>query len=151
MSAQDPALRETNWLSVASYVSSVRKDTYPFIDPTKADLTGKSVLITGASKGIGLAVTRTLLSEGTRIVAASRKSTPELDALSGAADIIAAAIGADRDSVLDKAAPEMMKPVTGRLIAPQEVADVIALLASPRSAGTTGADFAVDGGLLKQI
>ncbi|GAB2952779.1 SDR family oxidoreductase [Nonomuraea fastidiosa] len=114
-------------------------------------LSGRVAVVTGASKGIGLAVTRTLLSEGTRIVAASRKSTPELDALSGAADIIAAAIGADRDSVLDKAAPEMMKPVTGRLIAPQEVADVIALLASPRSAGTTGADFAVDGGLLKQI
>lgn len=44
----------TNWAAVASYVSA-RKDTYPFIDPAKADLTGKSVLITGASKGIGKA------------------------------------------------------------------------------------------------
>lgn len=54
MSAQDSSLRETNWPAVASYVS-VRKDTYPFIAPAKADLTGKSVLITGASKGIGKA------------------------------------------------------------------------------------------------
>ncbi|KAJ4247419.1 hypothetical protein NW762_013094 [Fusarium torreyae] len=54
MSAQDPSLRETNWPEVASYVSS-HKDTYSFIDSAKADLTGKSVLITGASKGIGKA------------------------------------------------------------------------------------------------
>jgi NAD(P)-dependent dehydrogenase (short-subunit alcohol dehydrogenase family) len=64
----------------------------------------------------------------------------------GAADIIAAQVGTDRDSVLDSVAPEMMKLSTGRLVEPQEVADVIALLASSRSASTTGADFAVDAG-----
>ncbi|MFC3996554.1 SDR family NAD(P)-dependent oxidoreductase [Nocardiopsis sediminis] len=69
----------------------------------------------------------------------------------GAADIIAAGVGADRDAVLDTLAPEMMKLATGRLVAPQEVADVIALLASPRSASTTGADYVVDAGLLKEV
>ncbi|MEV4802861.1 SDR family oxidoreductase [Nonomuraea sp. NPDC049421] len=69
----------------------------------------------------------------------------------GAADIIAAQAGTDRDSVIDKVAPEMMNLSTGRLAEPQEIADVVALLASPRSASTTGADFAVDSGFLKQI
>ncbi|ACZ87141.1 SDR family NAD(P)-dependent oxidoreductase [Streptosporangium roseum] len=69
----------------------------------------------------------------------------------GAADIIAAQAGTDRDSVMNSVAPEMMKLSTGRLVEPQEVADVIALLASPRSASTTGADFAVDAGFLKEI
>jgi NAD(P)-dependent dehydrogenase (short-subunit alcohol dehydrogenase family) len=69
----------------------------------------------------------------------------------GAADIIAAQAGTDRDSVLDGVAAEMMKLTTGRLAEPQEVADVIALLVSPRSASTTGADFAVDAGFLKEI
>ncbi|GAA3126508.1 SDR family NAD(P)-dependent oxidoreductase [Nonomuraea salmonea] len=46
-------------------------------------LSGRVAVITGASKGIGLAVTRTLLDEGVRVVAASRTSTPELEALSG--------------------------------------------------------------------
>ncbi|MEV0974863.1 SDR family NAD(P)-dependent oxidoreductase [Microtetraspora glauca] len=263
-------------------------------------LSGRVAVVTGASKGIGLAVTRTLLSEGVRVVAASRKSTPELEALSGdlhhvpadlmdpeapgeivaravsefggldilvnnaggpppgvalprfsflaptdedwrvmfefnlfsivrtvraaitpmlargggsivnvssgsarlpapmnvdynaakaglnnltkalseefapqgirvntispgpvrtawwtesggAADIIAAQAGTDRDSVINQVAPEMMKLSTGRLVEPQEIADVVALLASPRSASTTGADFAVDGGFLKQV
>jgi NAD(P)-dependent dehydrogenase (short-subunit alcohol dehydrogenase family) len=69
----------------------------------------------------------------------------------GAADIFAAAVGADRDAVLTSVAPQMMALATGRLAEPQEVADVVALLASPRSASTTGAEFAVDGGLLKEL
>jgi NAD(P)-dependent dehydrogenase (short-subunit alcohol dehydrogenase family) len=48
-------------------------------------------------------------------------------------------------------APEMMALRTGRLVDPQEVADAIVLLASSRSASTTGADFAVDGGFLKAV
>jgi NAD(P)-dependent dehydrogenase (short-subunit alcohol dehydrogenase family) len=69
----------------------------------------------------------------------------------GAADIIAAQAGTDRDSVMDTVAPEMMKLTTGRLADPQEVADVITLLVSPRSASTMGSDFVVDSGFLKAI
>ncbi|RKS79235.1 NAD(P)-dependent dehydrogenase (short-subunit alcohol dehydrogenase family) [Actinomadura pelletieri DSM 43383] len=69
----------------------------------------------------------------------------------GAADIIAGATGTDRDSVLDGGAAEMMSLTTGRLATPQEIADVVALLVSPRSGSTTGADFAVDSGFLKEI
>ncbi|MDZ5619491.1 SDR family NAD(P)-dependent oxidoreductase [Nocardioides bizhenqiangii] len=69
----------------------------------------------------------------------------------GAADVLAAATGHDRDTVLDQAAPDLMSLTTGRLIEPQEVADVIALLASPRSASTTGSDFVVDAGLRKAV
>ena len=67
----------------------------------------------------------------------------------GAADILAAQSGVDRELMLQQVAPETMALRTGRLADPREVADVIALLASPRSASTTGADFVVDGGFLK--
>jgi NAD(P)-dependent dehydrogenase (short-subunit alcohol dehydrogenase family) len=46
-------------------------------------LSGSIAVVTGASKGIGLAVTRTLLQEGARVVATSRARTPELDTLDG--------------------------------------------------------------------
>jgi NAD(P)-dependent dehydrogenase (short-subunit alcohol dehydrogenase family) len=69
----------------------------------------------------------------------------------GAADIIAAQASSDRDTVLTTLAPQAMGLATGRLATPQEVADVVALLASPRSASTTGADFPVDSGMVKAI
>ena len=47
-------------------------------------LAGKVAVVTGASKGIGLAVTRTLVEEGVKVVAASRRLSPELESLAGA-------------------------------------------------------------------
>jgi NAD(P)-dependent dehydrogenase (short-subunit alcohol dehydrogenase family) len=42
-------------------------------------LKGKRVLVTGASKGIGLAIVRAFEAEGASVVAVSRRSTPELE------------------------------------------------------------------------
>lgn len=79
MSAQDPSLRETNWRELFSYVST-RKDTYPFIDPTKADMTGKSVFITGASKGIGKATAISFASAGcSKILLAARSDLADVE------------------------------------------------------------------------
>ena len=44
-------------------------------------LSGQVVLVTGASKGIGLAITQALVAEGATVIAGSRSSSPELDAL----------------------------------------------------------------------
>ncbi|KAF4497585.1 oxidoreductase, short chain dehydrogenase reductase family [Fusarium agapanthi] len=79
MSAQDSSLRETNWPTLASFVST-RNDTYPFIDPAKADLTGKSVLITGASKGIGKATAiRFAMAGCSKIILAARSDMAEVE------------------------------------------------------------------------
>ena len=44
-----------------------------------------------------------------------------------------------------------MQLTTGRFVEPQEIADAVAFLASPRAASTTGAEFVVDGGMLKAL
>ncbi|MEV5748950.1 oxidoreductase [Actinoallomurus sp. NPDC052308] len=42
------------------------------------DLTSKTAVVTGASRGIGLATVRALIDEGVRVVGAARTITPEL-------------------------------------------------------------------------
>jgi NAD(P)-dependent dehydrogenase (short-subunit alcohol dehydrogenase family) len=47
-------------------------------------LNGRTAIVTGASRGIGLAVTRGLAAEGVHVTAGARKSSAELDELTGA-------------------------------------------------------------------
>jgi NAD(P)-dependent dehydrogenase (short-subunit alcohol dehydrogenase family) len=47
-------------------------------------LTGKIAIVTGASKGIGLAVTTALVAEGATVIAGARSSSAELEALGDA-------------------------------------------------------------------
>ncbi|MFI8368540.1 oxidoreductase [Streptomyces sp. NPDC085466] len=42
------------------------------------DLVGKTAVVTGASRGVGLAIARQLVAEGVRVVGAARTITPEL-------------------------------------------------------------------------
>jgi NAD(P)-dependent dehydrogenase (short-subunit alcohol dehydrogenase family) len=41
--------------------------------------------------------------------------------------------------------------VTGRFTRPEEVADLVLLLASDRVGNVTGADFVIDGGLIRTL
>lgn len=56
------------------------------------NLKDKVAVVTGASKGIGLAVVRALGREGARVVAGSRTTTPELTALCDTYDVTAVAV-----------------------------------------------------------
>ena len=40
---------------------------------------------------------------------------------------------------------------TGRFTTPEEVATLVALLASPRTANVTGSNYVIDGGLVKTM
>jgi len=64
----------------------------------------------------------------------------------GVAEAIAHATGAGADAVREQAAAGM---ATGRFTTPQEVAAIVALLASPLMGNVTGADWVIDGGLVK--
>src|SRR4051812_34397940 len=56
------------------------------------NLTDKVVVVTGASKGIGLAVSQAFVAAGAFVIAGARNSTPEVQALeaAGSATFVAA-------------------------------------------------------------
>ncbi|TFB55961.1 SDR family NAD(P)-dependent oxidoreductase [Cryobacterium tagatosivorans] len=95
-----------------------------------------------ASKGAVLALTRAMaadhLREGIRVnsVSPGTADTPWISRLLENAD----------DPAAERAALRARQP-HGRLVAPDEVADAVAYLASPRSGSTTGVSLAVDGGM----
>ena len=66
----------------------------------------------------------------------------------GVARTLARAGGGDPDAIAARAASGS---VTGRFTTPQEVADLVVLLASGRAGNTTGADFVIDGGLVPTL
>jgi NAD(P)-dependent dehydrogenase (short-subunit alcohol dehydrogenase family) len=51
-------------------------------------LSGQVAVVTGASRGIGLAVTQALVAEGVCVAAGARTSTPELDALVASGSVV---------------------------------------------------------------
>jgi NADP-dependent 3-hydroxy acid dehydrogenase YdfG len=57
-----------------SMTTQVHSDTYPAIDPTKADLTGKAVYVSGASRGIGKAIAISYAKAGASFIAVSARS-----------------------------------------------------------------------------
>lgn len=58
-------------------VSTERSDTYPYIDPKKANLKGKNVFITGASKGLGKATAISYAQAGASGIALGARSSLE--------------------------------------------------------------------------
>jgi NAD(P)-dependent dehydrogenase (short-subunit alcohol dehydrogenase family) len=82
------------------------------------DLTGQTAAVTGAGRGIGLAVTRALTASGAHVIAGTRHSSAELDQLAAEGTVTTlevdlaapgspaelAALGGDRIAVLDYSA-----------------------------------------------
>jgi NAD(P)-dependent dehydrogenase (short-subunit alcohol dehydrogenase family) len=66
----------------------------------------------------------------------------------GVAATIGGAMGIEPDAVRAQAVAGIP---TGRFSTPDEVATLVALLASPRTANVTGANFLIDGGLVKTM
>jgi NAD(P)-dependent dehydrogenase (short-subunit alcohol dehydrogenase family) len=75
--------------------------------------------------------------------------TPMWTAPGAFAHVFAEQAGTTVQDVMDRLVPESMRITTGRVSEPEEIAHVVAFLASDLAANITGADYVVDGGMLK--
>jgi NAD(P)-dependent dehydrogenase (short-subunit alcohol dehydrogenase family) len=68
---------------------------------------------------------------------------------SGVAETVAQATGVDADTARSRIVAAMGGIPTGRFSTPEEVATLVVMLASERTANVTGANYVIDGGLIK--
>lgn len=115
-------------------------------DPTIIDYCAAKAALTNFSK----ALSKEVGPRGVRVNTVS--PGPVATALwlgkGGVAETFARASGGEPDAVAKQAASEA---ATGRFTRPEEVADLVLLLASDRAGNVTGADFVIDGGLVTTL
>ena len=109
----------------------------------------------GAAKAALLNLTKSLAQElgpaGIRVNAVSPGpvATELWLGANGVAATVGRATGVDADTARDTVIAAIGGFATGRLTTPQEVATLIVLLASDRTANVTGTNSVIDGGLIK--
>jgi NAD(P)-dependent dehydrogenase (short-subunit alcohol dehydrogenase family) len=69
----------------------------------------------------------------------------------GVAKTVAKATGVDAETAKNNVLASIGGMPTGRLTTPEEVATLVVLLASSRTANVTGANYVIDGGLIKTL
>jgi len=60
-------------------------------------------------------------------------------------------MGIDADAARAKIIAGIGGLATGRFTTPEEVATLVVMLASPRTANVTGSNYVIDGGLIKTL
>jgi NAD(P)-dependent dehydrogenase (short-subunit alcohol dehydrogenase family) len=109
----------------------------------------------GAAKAALVNVTKALSQElgprGIRIndVSPGPVSTDLWLGKDGVAETVAKATGVDPETAKKNVLASIGGLATGRLTTPEEVATLVVMLASKRTANVTGANYVIDGGLIK--
>jgi len=97
---------------------------------------------------VAKALSQELGPKGIRIASVSpgQVSTDLWLGADGVAATIGAATGGSADAVREQVTAAIP---TGRFTTPREVATLVTMLASPRTANVNGSNFIIDGGLIK--
>jgi NAD(P)-dependent dehydrogenase (short-subunit alcohol dehydrogenase family) len=108
------------------------------------ELKGKLALVSGSTAGIGLAIATTLALEAARVIVNGR-SQASVD------EVVTRLQSATGGSVQGFAGDLSQAASAEEIARQQEVASLVAYIASPLASATTGAALRVDGGVIKSV
>ncbi len=121
-------------------------------------LQNKLALVTGSTAGIGLAIAKALAAEGARAIINGRSEARVGEAIASIRKVVPAATDLAKSKNITTAEVEKdffktMRPgsLLQRFARPEEVAPLVAFLASPISSATNGAALRAEGGVLNSI
>jgi NAD(P)-dependent dehydrogenase (short-subunit alcohol dehydrogenase family) len=141
------SVTDEQWLDTLTVTISSVNAFLP--DPGVIDYTASKAALTNFSK----ALSKEVSPQGVRVnsIAPGPVTTPLWMGPGGMADTVATAMGVDPQEAVDQMIDGLGGFATGRFTRPDEVADLVLMLASDRAANITGADFTIDGGLIKTL
>lgn len=118
-------------------------------DPGIIDYTVSKAALTNFSK----ALSKEVGPQGVRVntISPGPVETDMWLAEGGMAASVGNAMGVDKETAREQIIDSLGGFATGRFTRPDEVADLIVMLAGRRTANITGADFVIDGGLIKTL
>jgi NAD(P)-dependent dehydrogenase (short-subunit alcohol dehydrogenase family) len=140
-----PALMERGAGSIVHLTSESAR----LPDPADIDYAAAKTALLTLSKA--LAIEFTPRGVRSNVVSPGPTRTRLYDAPGGIGDQAAAMLGMDKEAAIEHVVTKLRPLLTGRIGRADDVARVVAYLISPLSSQVTAAEWAVDGGALRQI